>query len=172
MPTIDKQPSPAPPGSLLDLILRLILGAIFLVSGIAKLADPRSFAVIIEAYGILPELLVMPVALALPALEIVAAVGLILNRRGSLELMTLLMVIFMAVLAYGLYLGLDVDCGCFGPEDPEAKAFHGLRSALYRDVVIMFGIFYLFYRRHLIIKGPWRRDRSDSRRKRCASEVS
>ena len=41
--------------------------------------------------------------------------------------------LFMAILGYGISMGLDVDCGCFGPEDPESKAFHGLRAALYRD---------------------------------------
>lgn len=134
-------------GALMEGFIRIGLTAVFLFSGVTKLAEPRSFAVIIEAYGILPELLIMPVALLLPLLEIVAALGLISGRRGSLELMTVLMLIFMAVLAYAIYLGLDVDCGCFGPEDPEAKAFHGLRNALYRDVGLLAGIVFLFIRR-------------------------
>jgi transposase len=101
-----------------------------------------------------------------------AAVGLIRHQRGSLELATVLMLIFIAVLSYGIYLGLDVDCGCFGPEDPESAAFHGLRRALYRDMALMVGIIFLYYRRHLGLKGAGRRNRAESRRKRCASEVS
>lgn len=149
LPAISRLHSLSPSWKILDRLLHLLLGAIFLVSGIAKLADPQSFAVIIDAYGILPEFLVMPMGLVLSALEIVAAVGLVMDKRGSLELMTLLLWIFMAVLAYGIYLGLDVDSGCFGPEDPEAEAFHNLRSALYRDMMLMLSIVYLFCRRHL-----------------------
>jgi uncharacterized membrane protein len=143
------------PWTILDLILRLVLSAIFLVSGVAKLIEPQSFAVIIEAYGFVPELLVLPVALALPGLEILAAVGLLMGQRGSLELMTVLILIFMAVLAYGIYLGLDVDCGCFGPEDPEAEAFHGLRRALYRDMAMMLGVLFIHTRRYLTKMRSW-----------------
>jgi uncharacterized membrane protein YphA (DoxX/SURF4 family) len=143
------------PWAILDLILRLVLSAIFLVSGVAKLTEPQSFAVIIEAYGIVPELLVLPVALVLPGLEIVSAVGLVMDQRGSLELMTVLILIFMTVLAYGIYLGLDVDCGCFGPEDPEAEAFHGLRRALYRDMAMMLGVFFIYTRRYLTKMRSW-----------------
>jgi uncharacterized membrane protein len=159
-------------GAILELVVLLALAAIFLVSGIAKLADPQSFAVIIEAYGILPEILVMPFALLLPVLEVLAAVGLIRRLRWSLELATVLMLIFIAVLSYGIYLGLDVDCGCFGPEDPESAAFHGLRRALCRDMALMVGIIFLYCRRHLGLKGAGRRNRAEFRRKRCASEVS
>lgn len=143
------------PWTALDLILRLALSAIFLVSGVAKLIDPQSFAVIIEAYGFVPELLVLPVALALPGLEILSALGLLMDQRGSLELMTVLILIFMGVLTYGIYLGLDVDCGCFGPEDPEAEAFHGLRRALYRDMAMMVGVIFIHTRRYLTKMRPW-----------------
>ncbi len=113
------------------------LAVLFIFSGLAKLVEPAQFAVLIDAYGILPEMLVMPVTVLLPAAEIIAGGCLIFNVRGSLTTITLLMVLFMAVLGYGIWMGLDVDCGCFGPEDPEAMAFHGLREAFYRDIVIM-----------------------------------
>ena len=126
------------------------LAALFIASGLTKLVDPEQFAVLIEAYGILPESLVMPPAHLLPSGEVLAGGGLIFNVRGSLAVITLLMALFMAVLGYGIWLGLDVDCGCFGPEDPEARAFHGLRSAFYRDIVIMAIVAFLYawrYRR-------------------------
>ena len=50
----------------------------------------------------------------------------------------------MAVLGYGIWMGLDVDCGCFGPEDPEAEAFHGLRLSLFRDLVMMAGVIFIY----------------------------
>ena len=72
-----------------------------------------------------------------PVVEILAGICLLGNVRGSLAIITLLMLLFMAVLGYGIWLGLDVDCGCFSPEDPEALAFHGLRQAMFRDMAIM-----------------------------------
>jgi uncharacterized membrane protein YphA (DoxX/SURF4 family) len=162
---------PSKPGPILELLVRLMLVAIFLASGVIKLAGPQSFAVIIDAFGILPSPMVMPTALVLPILEILAALGLLTDRRGSLALMAALMLIFMAVLAYGIHMGLDMDCGCFGPEDPEAKAFHGLRGALYRDMGLMVGIIFLYWRRRRKGKGAGRRNQVDTRRKRCVSEV-
>jgi uncharacterized membrane protein len=118
-------------------ITRWGLAVLFIFSGLTKLAEPAQFAVLIDAYGILPEVLVMPAAVLLSAAEVIAGGGLIFNVRGSLTAITLLMVLFLAVLGYGIWMGLEVDCGCFGPEDPEAKAFHGLRQAFSRDIVIM-----------------------------------
>jgi len=87
----------------------------------------------------------MPIALFLPALEIIAAVGLIFNIRGSLAVVTGLLTLFILILGYGIWLGLDIDCGCFGPEDPESRAYSGLHSALYRDLVMMAAVFFLYF---------------------------
>jgi hypothetical protein len=129
-------------------ITRWSLSALFIFSGLTKLVEPVQFAVLIDAYGILPEVLIMPVALLLPAVEVIAGGGLIFNVRGSLTTITLLMVLFLAVLGYGIWMGLDVDCGCFGPEDPEAQAFHGLRQAFYRDIGIMAVVAFLYVWRY------------------------
>jgi len=115
-------------------LLRWVLGVVFIYSGATKLASPQTFAVLIEAYGLVPEGLLMPMAVMLPAMELIAGVGLLADIRGSLAVITALLVIFIGILGYGIRMGLYVVCGCFGPEDPEAEAFHGLRTALYRDV--------------------------------------
>lgn len=134
-------------------ITRLILGSIFIYAGGTKLLDPEIFAVLIEAYGIVPEMLLMPVAIALSVLELIAGIGLVFDIRGSLLMTAGLLVVFIAVLLYGIWMGLDVDCGCFGPEDPEAKAFHGLRLSLYRDLVMMIGVSFLYgWRRYRNIR--------------------
>jgi hypothetical protein len=117
------------------------------------LLEPKIFAVLIEAYGIVPEGLLMPVAIGLPLLEVIAGIGLLFDIRGSLSLITGLLVLFMVVLGYGIWMGLDVDCGCFGPEDPEAEAFHGLRQSLYRDLAMMAGVFFIYgWRRYRTIR--------------------
>lgn len=127
---------------------RFVLGGIFIYAGGTKLLEPEVFAVLIESYGILPDLLVMPTAVVLPALEVVAGIGILADIRGSLSTIAGLLVLFMAILGYGIFLGLDVDCGCFGPDDPESKAYHGLRTALVRDLLMLGGVAFAFgYRR-------------------------
>ena len=128
-------------------LLRWTLGSIFIYAGGIKLLEPKIFAALIGAYGIVPDSLLMPVAVALPLLEVSAGIGLLFDVRGSLALLTGLLVLFIIVLGYGIWMGLDVDCGCFGPEDPEAKALHGLNLSLYRDLVMLAVIGILYGRR-------------------------
>jgi uncharacterized membrane protein YphA (DoxX/SURF4 family) len=129
-------------------LIRVLLSLIFLWSGISKLMDPRNFTVIIDAYGLIPEDWVLLLAIFLPLLEIIFGIGLLLDIRGSLAGITSLLMLFVAILGYGIWLGLDVDCGCFGPKDPEAEAFHSLRPALYRDFVMIAGVVYLYVWRY------------------------
>jgi uncharacterized membrane protein YphA (DoxX/SURF4 family) len=125
-------------------LCRWTLGGIFIYAGGSKLLEPKTFAYLVEAYGVVPEGLLIPVAIGLPALEVIAGFGLLFDIRGSLGLITGLLVIFMVVLSYAIWSGLDVDCGCFGPEDPEAEAFHGLRLSLFRDLVMMGGVIFIY----------------------------
>ena len=124
--------------------VRVILAVIFLWAGAVKILDPDSFAIILEAFNLLPYAWIMPVAVGLPVLEILAAIGLLFDVRGSLTAVTGLLVLFLVILGYGIWLGLDIDCGCFGPGDPEGEAYKGLRPALYRDIFMLAGVAYLF----------------------------
>ena len=125
-------------------IVRVVYVVLFLYAGINKLLDPRSFSIVIDAFGLVPDPLIMTVAVALPILEILAAVGLLFDVRGSLGLVSGLLVFFMAVVSYGIWMGLDIDCGCFGPGDLEGDAYRGLRPALYRNLILAVGIAYLY----------------------------
>lgn len=134
-------------------VLRWVLGAVFIYAGSTKLLTPEVFAVLIEAYGILPESLLLPAAIALPVLEVAAGIGLLFDIEGSLAAITGLLTLFVAILGYGIRMGLDVDCGCFGPEDPESRAFHGLRTTLYRDLLMLAGVAFLYgWRRYRAIR--------------------
>lgn len=134
--------------------IRWGLALVFLYAGATKLADPMAFAVIIEAYGLVPDTLLLPLAVALPALEVMAAIGLIFDLRGSLTTIAGLLALFIVVLGYGVWMGLDVDCGCFGPEDPEGRAYAGIRPALQRDVVLAGGVLMLYGWRYVFRLSP------------------
>ena len=121
-------------------LLRWALGATFLVAGATKLLRPDEFAIVIQAFGLLPDAWTEPVALLLPTIEVLAALGLIFDVQGSLEAIAGLLASFLLLLGYGLWLGLDVDCGCFGPHDPEGLAYAGIRPAFYRDWLLLAGV--------------------------------
>lgn len=106
--------------------------------------DPERFTVIIAGFGLLPETLIRPAAIGLPLAELLSGIGLIFAVRGCLTAIALMLVLFMAVLAWGIHLGLDIDCGCFGPEDPE-QAYKGLKAALMRDTAMMLAVLVVYW---------------------------
>jgi len=118
----------------LSVISRLFLAIIFFLGGLPKLFALDDFAQVISNYGLLPDSLLYPAAIILPLFEMVIALGLLANKRWAVFFALALLSLFIIVLSYGIYLGLDIDCGCFGPEDPEHKAFSGLKTSLIRDI--------------------------------------
>ncbi|WP_147819381.1 MauE/DoxX family redox-associated membrane protein [Salidesulfovibrio onnuriiensis] len=126
---------------------RILLAAVFVYAGVGKLADPQGFAVVIAGYGLTPSWADLPLAVCLPALEVLAGIGLVFDIKGSLGLIVAQLLVFVGVLAYGIHLGLDVDCGCYGPNDPEGEAYHGLKTALVRDLFLLAACGYMIWRR-------------------------
>jgi uncharacterized membrane protein YphA (DoxX/SURF4 family) len=122
--------------------IRVLLGCIFIWAGGAKLISPRAFARTISGWGLVPDGLLVPVAIGLPAAEFLAGTGLVLNIRGSLEAISGLLAMFLGLLGYGIMNNLDVDCGCFSAEDLDAR--NSLRIALFRDLGLMAIASYLF----------------------------
>ena len=128
--------------------VRVVLGVVFVCAGSAKLADPEGFAEIISAYELVPEGFLALVAIGLPALEVLAGLGLVFDIRGSLSTISALLALFVGVLWFGILKDLDIDCGCFSPAE---LAEHGtLREAMYRDVAMMVAVGYLFWWRRAV----------------------
>jgi hypothetical protein len=132
-------------------LIRICLGVLFVWAGSVKLADPEGFAEIISAYDLVPEKLLVVVAVGLPALELFAGLGLIFDVRGSLSVILGLLVMCAFVLWFGILKDLDIDCGCFSQDD--LKGHGTLRLALYRDLAMIAAVSYLFWRRR-VARGP------------------
>ncbi len=126
---------------------RGILAAVFFYAGITKIGDPDSLAEVIASYGLLPEILLYPMAVILPFLEIFAASGLVFNIRGGLEATCCLLLLFLFVVGYGLGLGLNIDCGCFEGSSFEHAFLNGLQGALIKDLLLLLPLSYLFWQR-------------------------
>ena len=103
-----------------------MLAVVFFYGGGAKLLDPQAFAVLIDSYGIVPDLLVMPAAIGLPLLEVIAAVGLVADIRGSLTAIGALLLVFMAILGYaGSGWGWMWTAGVSAPKIPNPGPITG-----------------------------------------------
>jgi len=116
-------------------VVRMALACLFIFGGGVKLLDPRAFAATISVYGLVPEPLLPFVAVGLPLIEVLAGLGLLFDIRGSLTAISGLLAMFVFVLWYGILKDLDVDCGCFGPEDLAGQG--KLWNAFYRDLVLV-----------------------------------
>jgi len=103
----------------LVLVMRLILGGIFLAAGMLKIGNVIAFASEIAGFKILPTILDAPLAGILPLVEIV--VGALLIVGFATRIMAWIaagqMTIFTLAIASAVMRGLTVSCGCFGAND-------------------------------------------------------
>ena len=97
-------------------VARLGLAAVFLVSGVLKAIDPDATYVAVRAYDLLPKLGVALVAGALPWLEIVIGLLLLVGiaTRAVAIASAVLLLGFMVGVTQAWARGLSIDCGCFG----------------------------------------------------------
>lgn len=102
--------------SWLSVRVQIALGAIFVAAALSKIIDPPTFAHQLYNYRLLPGVLINPMALVLPWLELVVGLLLVLGlwRRTSALLIGLFLIVFTAAMAISVARGNAVNCGCFG----------------------------------------------------------
>ncbi|MGN7249216.1 MauE/DoxX family redox-associated membrane protein [Janibacter anophelis] len=98
------------------LLARLVLGVVLVVAGALKIGNPLGAARAVQAYEVMPFEVARWVGYALPWIEIVVGVLLVLGlfTRTSALLGTVLMLAFVIGIAQAWARGLTIDCGCFG----------------------------------------------------------
>lgn len=103
----------------IGLLLRLILGGLFIYSGGAKLLDPAAFHGEIANFELLSWKTSSLVAVYLPWLEVACGIALVTKWQmtGSIAILCSLMVGFIGFVASAWIRNLDVSCGCFGASD-------------------------------------------------------
>ncbi|MGA8045727.1 MAG: DoxX family protein [Dermatophilaceae bacterium] len=101
---------------LVGLVARLVLGGVLLYAGATKVLTPVGSARAVQAYQIFPFEVAQYIGYALPIVEIIIGVLLIVGlfTRTNAILGTVLMVLFIAGIASAWARGLTIDCGCFG----------------------------------------------------------
>lgn len=110
-------------------LARAVFGSVFVVAGLVKLWGIPDFAASLGDFGLVYDDLVHPTAWMLAGAELFTGLALIANLRGSFIAALALLALFVGVLSYGVWMGLDINCGCFGP------GYHvSLKSQLFADV--------------------------------------
>ncbi len=98
------------------LVVRLILGAVFLMSAVPKLVEPRQFAGDVQQYRILPRPLASAFGYALPYVELASAALLITGFWAEWAALgvAVMLVAFMVAVGIAMARKLNLSCNCFG----------------------------------------------------------
>ena len=107
---------PAPLDPIVNLLLRWLIGGLFVFAGLAKLIDPPAFVEQLNNYRLVPDTWLIPLVWFLPSLETILGVCLLVNRwsRETLVLILGLLGVFLVALITARVRGLNLECGCFG----------------------------------------------------------
>lgn len=135
-------------------ISRIVVGFLFIISGLIKLNDPVGFAFKLQDY-FAPDVLnlefLMPLALPLAIIvvivEVLVGVALLVGYMKKLTLwLLLLMIVFFTFLTfYSAYFNKVTDCGCFGDAIPLTPW-----ESFIKDVILLVLILILFIGRKYI----------------------
>jgi uncharacterized membrane protein YphA (DoxX/SURF4 family) len=97
---------------------RVIVGLVFLISGVQKsFAAPEEFAAVIEQYRLLPDNRILMFATVVPWLEVLVGLALVFGYwvRVSTAAGGAFFLMFLGALASTLIRGITLEnCGCFG----------------------------------------------------------
>jgi uncharacterized membrane protein YphA (DoxX/SURF4 family) len=117
------RPLPAPPPArgpveIAQWALRFVIGGVLLYAGFSKAIGPQAeFAAAIEAYKLVPNTLLNPLAMIVPWIELAIGTYLVAGFavRASAAAAAGLFSVFLFALISTLVRGIDLgSCGCFG----------------------------------------------------------
>ena len=132
----------------IGLAARLLVGGVWLVAGSLKLPDLAASVRAVRAYELLPEAVVPTVGHALPVVEVVVGLLLVVGLlvRFSAAVSAVLFVAFVIGIAAAWTRGLQIDCGCFGGGGYDEDAFAKYPWEIARDLGLLFVSLWLVWR--------------------------
>ncbi len=122
------------------LVLRLVIGGVFIFAGAMKAWSAQDFARDIQHYAIVPwPSLIVALAVYLPWVEMLAGLAVVFRRLypGALVAIAGMMLIFTGALTSAWARGLDISCGCFREEAGSIRA--NFPALLARDLCLLAG---------------------------------
>lgn len=124
---------------LLGLAARLLLGGVVLLAGALKILHPAQSVLAVRGYQLLPYDVAVAVGHALPLLEMVVGLLLLLGffTRPAALVGGLLMLAFIVGIASAWARGISIDCGCFGGGGTIAAANTQYPKEMARDTGLL-----------------------------------
>jgi uncharacterized membrane protein YphA (DoxX/SURF4 family) len=118
---------------------RLVIGAVFAVSGFTKVVDIDGTIRAVRAYRLLPEAIVPTVGAVLPVLELALAALLLsgLLTRAAAGVTVPVSAAFFLGVASAWVRGLSIECGCFGNGGPTANPVPGYVRELVLNALLI-----------------------------------
>lgn len=125
--------------SIFILVIRLILGVLFLYASIDKITEPQSFARSIDNYHIIPFGMENTMAIILPWLELLIGLGLVIGCMvdGAALMSMGLLVVFIIAISSAILRGYNIECGC-GLKEGELV---GTQKLLENSILFLMGLF-------------------------------
>jgi len=126
----------------LSIVIRVFLGATFLYAAYSKIFDASAFAQMIWNYKLVPLVLIHPLALFIPWMEVVIGIALISGvlRKGGAFVAAGLLMVFMLAISINLARGISINCGCFSTVDVPQSYEQGIwlmKVDLLRDLGLL-----------------------------------
>lgn len=121
------------------LLARVVTGGVWIVAGGLKITEPDASIAAVRAYQLLPSSVAETVGLALPAVELVVGLALVLGvfARGAAVISALLFAAFIVGIASVWARGIEIDCGCFGGGGAEPGASSAYPWEIARDAALL-----------------------------------
>jgi uncharacterized membrane protein YphA (DoxX/SURF4 family) len=94
---------------------KVSLGLLFILSSLGKIIHPAKLMDAIEAYKMVPEVFVRPMAIVIPWLQTVAGLCLLFDiyAQSAAFVVSGLLVMYTVAIAQAFARGFDIECGCF-----------------------------------------------------------
>ena len=131
------------------IIIRVILGCIFVYASYDKILDPEKFARGIANYHIVPFGLENSIAIILPWLELLIGFGLIAGIMvdGSAVISGGLLMIFIVFILQAILRGFNIECGC-GLKEGEMVGW----SKILENIVFLGASYLVFQQKNRILE--------------------
>ncbi len=129
----------------LHLIIRLLIGALFIYSAIPHIFNTMGLASSIYNYKLFPPSIIGLSAAFIPWISLFAGLALVLGVkvRAASFIISALLVIFISLAVINVARGLDIDCGCFSGVKRNTDW-----STIFEDFGMLLGaLFILFFDR-------------------------
>jgi putative oxidoreductase len=134
----------------LTIRVQIVLGAIFIIAALPKIADPPSFAHMIYNYRLVPSSLINISALVMPWVELLAGLALILGvwKAAARTIVGIMLTVFIVAISINLFRDNAIDCGCFNVADrgkTHEQRIFDMKVDVLRDLGMLLMVGQLWY---------------------------